>query len=209
MFRKIGLVIALSVGLIQISSQSANAMDTFDQGVMMDYQTCLSTLVPGTFFLQTKASGTSSWKNQGSSKAWDDRNTEDGSCPQFAVGVFWTPKQLGVFDIRLFNPSNGKSYKASTVKIAGQGAPVTQTQPQVQYVKMPNLVGMTAYQAGLQVSSRGYRLGRWALPSSTGFAPKISCQMNAGTYVVKQSPAAGTQVANDYSTHVQVWVNCG
>lgn len=195
-------MILLTLGSVLGAAPQANAMDTFDVGVGMFWETCLSSNVPGTFQFQIKKNGTSSWTTIDSTKAWDDRNTEDGSCPTYAVGVFWTPNKTGVFQVRLYNTSNKKSYKAQTIAITGS----SYSQPSVQTVNMPRLVGALDGTAKQWLFSNGYKFSFDV--KSTGFNPKLSCMMSGRNVILSQQPAAGTVVANAFSTRVTVTVNC-
>lgn len=194
--------LTLAAATVLTISPQAYALDTFDVGVGMFWNTCLSTKVPGTFQLQVKKGGQSAWTTVGSSKAWDDRNTEDGSCPTYAVGAVWTPKTAGTYDIRLFNASNKKSYESKRIAIAG---PVN-TQPTVQTVKMPQLVNAYDGQAKTWLFNNGYKFSFNV--ESTGFNPKLSCLMSGRNVILSQKPLPGTVVVNQFSTRVTVKVNC-
>jgi hypothetical protein len=194
--------LALTVGLTLGTNSASFALDSFDLGVGMFWNSCLSTKVQGTFSLQIKKSGQSNWQTIGTATAWDDRQTEDGSCPKYDVGVFWTPTTKGIFDIRLFNSSNRKSYHAKKIQIGS----TTPASPKVEIVNMPRLLGVLDGQAKDWLFFNGYKFSYQV--DSTGWNPKLSCLMSGKNVILRQNPQPGTQVENSFNTKVTVQVNC-
>jgi hypothetical protein len=178
---------------------AAFAVDSFDYGVGVFFQTCISKKVSGAFALQFRPQG-KSWVTADSGPAWDDRQTEGGTCPTFAAGGFWTPNVGGLVDLRIYNTSNHKIYFTKTVKITG--APSANAK-----VSMPNLVGAIDGNLNWWLSTHGFKF-KVGQPQSTGFNPKISCLMSGKNVVLRQSPARGALVTNSSSTRVTIWVNC-
>jgi hypothetical protein len=84
--------------------------------------------------------------------------------------------------------------------------PTEPSQPQVEYVQVPNIVG--AIDGGVRnwLTRNGYEFGFEV--KSTGFNAKLSCLMSGENYVIEQSPAAGTQVENNIGTRLTAYVEC-
>lgn len=203
MLKKLAAAV-VAAAIIFGSAGSALAMDTVDYGVRMYWETCLSTKVPGNFLLQLQQKGSSTWKTVGYAKAWDDRLTEDGSCPAFAVGVLWKPTVPGIVTVRLFNTAQQKAYHQATVRVSSP-APAA---PVVETVYMPSLIGRIDGQVRSLLLSSGYKFYYSGFPHSTGYNPKQSCLMSGQNYVQAQSPQPGTVVRNDSTTRVEIYVNC-
>lgn len=188
--------------LVLAGAEPALAVENFDANVSAYFGTCLSTKVSGNFQLQSRATGSTSWVSQGSSKAWDDRMTEDGTCPKYAVGAIWAYPQAGTYTLRIYNLANHKTYKTWSVRFLGASVPTVQT------VKMPKIVGGIDGQVPWWLTTHGYKFRVMTYPHNIGFAPVISCMMSKRNLVLRQYPAAGTIVENSTNTQVEMWVNC-
>jgi hypothetical protein len=81
--------------------------------------------------------------------------------------------------------------------------------PIAKSIRMPSLLGMVDGQLRWQLSTKGYKFSVAMTKSYPGYNTKLSCLMSGRNYIVKQSPAVGSTVANSTSTVVTVWVNCG
>ena len=195
----------LTMTLSSVGTLPSHAASSFDLGVGVYFGTCLSQKVPGNFILQSKVPGSSVWKSLGSSKAWDDRQTEDGQCPKFAAGVFWTPRKVGLFTLRLYNSAQGKTYKSWSIRIVGQTAP---TGPTVKMVRMPDITGQMDGQVPWLLTTHGYKFSVMNYPHNIGYNPITSCMMSGTNVVLKQSPAPGLIVENSTNTRVEMWVDC-
>lgn len=84
--------------------------------------------------------------------------------------------------------------------------PTEPSQPQTEYVQVPNIVGALDGEAKTWLFQNGYDFVFDV--KSTGFNPKLSCLMSGGNIVVEQSPAAGTEVENSFSTRLTAYVEC-
>jgi len=80
------------------------------------------------------------------------------------------------------------------------------SQPSVQYVEVPNIVGVLDGQAKTWLFQNGY--GFSFDVKSTGFNPRISCLMSGTNLVLEQSPPAGSLAANNSSTRLTAFVSC-
>lgn len=82
----------------------------------------------------------------------------------------------------------------------------TQSSPSIEYVKVPNIVGALDGEAKTWLFFNGYDFSFNV--KSTGFNPKLSCLMSGKNYIIEQSPAAGTEVENSFSTSLTAYVEC-
>jgi hypothetical protein len=89
---------------------------------------------------------------------------------------------------------------------AAEPAPQQTSAPSVEYVAVPNIVGALDGEAKSWLFQNGYDFAFDV--KSTGFNPKLSCLMSGRNLVVDQSPVAGTQVENSFSSRLTAYVEC-
>ena len=74
-------------------------------------------------------------------------------------------------------------------------------------VTMPNFIGQIDGDVQQILQSNGLSFS-YGFPESTGFNPQLSCLNSGNNVVVDQSPQPGSEVANDSTTRLRIFVNC-